>query len=392
MPQKITRRVEYTPQGRPEGGVAVAGQDAGSAPSRPSLAERLGRGSMRPRDLAQVTRTLATLTDAGLPVVKALTILEGQQRPGPVKRVLRTIVEDVSSGTSLSEAMGKHPRQFDRLFVNMVRAGEASGELDAILNQLAEYLEKSQAVRDRIKGASIYPAVVLVVAVTLLVVIFLLVIPKFEVIFDSFQIELPWQTTTLISASRFIVAHWYVVFGVPIAIWFAHWFAMKRIPKYRKAMHGLALRLPLVGGLVRKILVARFSRTFGTLVGSGVPHLEGLDIVRNSIGNDRVSEAVESVRVRVREGEGLAVPMGESKVFDDVVVNLVSVGEATGELDRMLLRVGEAYDEEVSRRLDAVFKVFEPALLVGMAGVVGFIVIALFLPLLKIMDTLGQAQ
>jgi type IV pilus assembly protein PilC len=342
--------------------------------------------------LATLTRTLATLTDAGLPVVKALSILEGQQRPGPVKRVLASIVEDVSTGTPLSEAMGKHSKQFDRLYVNMVRAGEASGELDNILNQLADYLEKTQMVRDRIKGASIYPTVVLIVAVTLLVVIFLLVIPKFEIIFESFQIDLPWQTRTLIDASRFIVGYWYLVFGIPIAIYTLHWLSVKRIAKYRMAMHRLSLRLPLVGGVLRKILVARFARTFGTLVKSGVPHLEGLDIVRNSLGNDRVAEAVEAVRVRVREGEGLAVPMGETRVFDDVIVNLVSVGEATGELDRMLLRVGDAYESEVNRRLDAIFKVFEPALLVGMAGVVGFIVVALFLPLLKIMDQLGQSN
>jgi type IV pilus assembly protein PilC len=390
MPQKITRKVEVAPQTRPSAGSSAL--DTGAAPRGAGRPSFLQRGSMRPRDLVQVTRTLATLTDAGLPVVKALTILEGQQKPGPVKRVLSTIVEDVSSGTSLSDAMAKHPKQFDRLFVNMVRAGEASGELDSILNQLADYLEKTQSVRDRIKGASIYPTVVLIVAVTLLVIIFILVIPKFEVIFESFAIDLPWQTTTLIQSSRWIVANWYVVFGIPIALYTLHWVAMKRAAKYRLFMHGLAMKLPLVGPVLKKILVARFARTFGTLVQSGVPHLEGLEIVRNSLGNDRVALAVEGVRTRVREGEGIAVPMGESQVFDDVIVNLVSVGEATGELDRMLLRVGDADDAEVSRRLDAMFKVFEPALLVGMAGVVGFIVIALFLPLLKIMDSLGGQQ
>lgn len=387
MPQKLTRKVEVSPRGSPAASPGSEAEPAAAAGTR--LPRWLSSGKLRPRDLVQMTRTLATLTDAGLPVVKALTILEGQQKPGPVKRVLAAIVEDVSSGTSLSDALGKHPKQFDRLLVNMVRAGEASGELDAILNQLADYLEKSQGVRDRIKGASIYPTVVLIVAVTLLVLIFILVIPKFEVIFEGFQIELPWQTRTLISTSRWIVDHWYVVFGVPIFLYTCHFVAMRRAVKYRLFMHGLAMRLPLVGPVLKRILVARFARTFGTLVQSGVPHLEGLEIVRNSLGNDRVALAVEGVRTRVREGEGMAVPMGESRVFDDVVVNLVSVGEATGELDRMLLRVADAYDSEVNRRLDAMFKVFEPALLVGMAGVVGFIVIALFLPLLKIMDSLG---
>jgi type IV pilus assembly protein PilC len=389
MPEKITRRVETISQTRTP---AAASADEGAvAAARGGGARfRLGGGKVKPRDLATMTRTLATLADAGLPVVKALTILEGQQRPGPVKRVLRQIVEDVSTGTTLSEAMAKHEKQFDRLYVNMVRAGEAAGELDRILEQLADYLEKSQMVRDRVKGASIYPAVVLVVAVTLLVVIFLLVIPKFEIIFESMNVDLPWQTRTLIDTSRFVVRYWYVVFGAPIGVYLLHWALLKRSTGYRYRMHQLALRLPLVGPVLRKVLIARFARTFGTLVQSGVPHLEGLDIVKNSLGNDRVATAVDQVRARVREGEGLAVPMGESQVFDDVIVNLVSVGEATGELDRMLLRVGDAYESDVNRRLDAMFKIFEPALLIGMAGVVGFIVVALFLPLLKIMDTLGK--
>ncbi|MFN0204953.1 MAG: type II secretion system F family protein [Planctomycetota bacterium] len=383
MPEKITRRDDFQP----------APRQAVAAPAERAVGGsrfKLFGGSIGARDMASMTRTLATLTDAGLPIVKALTILEGQQKPGPVKRILHQIVEDVSTGAPLSEAMGKHERQFDRLYVNMVRAGEASGELDRILNQLADYLEKSQMVRDRVKGASIYPAVVLVVAVSLLVVIFVLVIPKFEIIFESMDQTLPWQTQALISTSRFVVQYWYLVFGVPILIYILHWMFMKRSVKYRFKMHQFALRLPLVGPVLRKVLISRFARTFGTLVQSGVPHLEGLDIVKNSLGNDRVALAVDQVRTRVREGEGLAVPMGESEVFDDVIVNLVSVGEATGELDRMLLRVGEAYESDVNRKLDAMFKIFEPALLIAMAVVVGFIVIALFLPLLKIMDSIGK--
>lgn len=384
MPEKITRRDDFAPK------VQAASAAPAAAADRKTFGERLGRGAAKPRDLATMTRTLATLADAGLPVVKSLTILEGQQRPGPIKRVLKAIVDDVSTGTTLSEAMGKHERQFDRLYVNMVRAGEAAGELDRILNQLADYLERSQMVRDRVKGASIYPSVVLVVAVSLLVVIFIVVIPKFQIIFDQMQVDLPWQTRTLIDTSTFMVHNWYWVIGVPVLLYVTHFALMKRAAGYRYKMHSLALKLPLVGPVLRKVLIARFARTFGTLVQSGVPHLEGLDIVKNSMGNDRVSLAVDGVRARVREGEGLAIPMGESQVFDDVVVNLVSVGEATGELDRMLLRVGDAYESDINRKLDAMFKIFEPALLIAMAGVVGFIVVALFLPLLKIMDQFGK--
>lgn len=388
MPEKITRRVQFTPQARSGGSsvaVALPAEDA-AAPA----ASRWRARRVRARELSELTRTLATLTDAGLPIVKALTILEGQQPRGPLKRVMQAVVEEVSAGTPLSVAMANHSKVFDPLYVNMVRAGEASGELNAILVQLAEFLERTQDVKDRIKGASVYPVVVLCVAVTLLTVIFLVVIPKFEVIFASFQMELPWQTSVLIDGSRFVVRYWYVVFGVPILLYLAHAAAVRRAARYRLRYHRLALRIPLVGALLSKILIGRFSRTFGTLVKSGVPHLEGLDIVRSSIGNDHVANAVERVRTSVREGEGLAQPMGESGVFDDVVVNLVAVGESTGELDRMMLRLGAKYEVDVNRRLEALFKVFEPALLLAMAAVVGFIVVALFLPLLKIMDSLGQ--
>ncbi|MBI3820066.1 MAG: type II secretion system F family protein [Planctomycetes bacterium] len=386
MPEKIIRRGDFAQASKNDAESAAPAARA----DRVGVRERFSRGKIKARDLATLTRTLATLTDAGLPVVKALTILEGQQRSGPVKRIMKHIVEDVSTGTTLSEAMARHGKQFDRLYINMVRAGEAAGELDRILNQLADYLEKSQMIRDRVKGASIYPAVILVVAASLLTVIFIVVIPKFQIIFDSMQVDLPWQTVTLIDTSKMIVKYWYLFFGIPVALYFAHLGLMRRVDKYRYRMHAFALKLPLIGALLRKILIARFARTFGTLVQSGVPHLEGLDIVKNSMGNDRVAHAVDDVRARVREGEGLAIPMGESQVFDDVVVNLVSVGEATGELDRMLLRVGDAYESDVNRRLEAVFKIFEPALLILMAGVVGFIVVALFLPLLKIMDNLNK--
>jgi len=391
MPEKLSRRVEFTPQTK-----TVAATATAAVATAPARALERG-GAARPskalpaRQLVEITRTLSTLSDAGLPIVKALTILEGQQRPGPAKRVLAAILEDVSTGTSLSEAMAKHPKTFDRLYTNMVRAGEAAGELDRILGQLADYLERTQSVRDRIKGASVYPMVVLVVALLLLTLIFLVVIPKFQVIFESYNSELPWQTKALVDASRFFVDRWYVLFGVPALLFASHKALMRRAPGYRLAAHRIALRLPVVGPLLSKILTARFARTFGTLVQSGVPHLEGLEIVRGSLGNDVLAGAVDKVRASVREGEGLAQPMGESGAFDDVVVNLVSVGESTGELDRMCLRIGDAYESEVSRRLDAAFKILEPALLLAMAGVVGFIVVALFLPLLKIMDAMQNA-
>ena len=366
---------------------ATARSEGGDS-SAPAAARASG-GRVPAQLVTEFTTQLATLSAAGIPIVKALTILEGQTRPGPFKNVLAALVEDVSAGTALSEAMAKHPQCFDALYSSMVKAGEAGGVLDAILNRLAAFREKAATIRAKIKGALIYPAVVAVVAVAVVSAVIVFVIPKFEEIFDSFGAELPSITRLLLDTSHFTISYWYIVFGVPFALVMGHFALMRRGGAYRYRVHKLLLRLPALGPVIAKANIAGFTRTFGTLIEAGVPHLDALSIVRDTTGNAVLVEGVEQIRKVVREGEGIARPMGESGVFDDLVVNMVDVGEATGELDKMLLKVADAYDIAVDRRIDALFKVIEPALLIVMAVMVGFIVVALFMPLMTIMSQLS---
>lgn len=386
MPSKIQRKMAAPAAATP---AAQAGEPAASQTV-------VARQAARPikkiptRLLVQFTTQLATLSEAGLPIVRALQILQGQLPPGPFQSVLAAIAEDVSSGTSLSDALAKHPQIFDRVYTNMVRAGEIGGVLDQILRRLATFLENAQEIRDRIKGALAYPIVVTIVALLVMTVVFLFVVPKFDEIFKSFDIELPAPTRILIGTSQAIVDYWYLFFGFPIVGILALKEAYRRNEGFRRWWHGKTLGLPWVGKLVQKTLVGRFSRTFGTLIASGVPHLEALAILRGSSENLVLGDAIERIRASVKEGEGVSRPMQESEIFDDIVVNMVDVGEETGEMDRMLLKVADAFEKDVDKQLTIFFKVLEPALLVLMAVVVGFVVLALFLPLLKIMETLGS--
>jgi type IV pilus assembly protein PilC len=376
----MAKRIQRTAPtaARPEGGAEPGAQ-----------ARRRGRVPVQL--VTEFTTQLATLTEAGIPIVKALTILEGQTRPGAFKSVLQDLVEDVSAGTSLSESMSKHAQVFDRLYASMVRAGEAGGVLDKILNRIAAFREKAATIRAKIKGAMIYPCVVALVALTVVSAVIVFVIPKFQEIFESFSAELPRATQILLDVSDIAVHYWYLVFGAPIGLIFLHLTLMRRSPPYRYRVHKLLLRTPAIGPVLSKAIIAGFARTFGTLIEAGVPHLDALAIVRDTTSNAVLVEGVEMIRRTVREGEGIARPMGESGVFDDLVVNMVDVGEATGELDRMLLKVADAYDVQVDRRIDAMFKLIEPALLIVMAVIVGFIVVALFMPLMSIMSQLNGA-
>jgi type IV pilus assembly protein PilC len=335
------------------------------------------------------TVQLATLSEAGIPVVKALAILEGQTRPGPFKDVLAEVVEDVSGGAPLSDALAKHDRAFDSLYSSMVRAGEAGGVLDRVLQRLAVFREKAAEIRARIRNATLYPAMVSLVAVAVVTFVIVWVIPRFQTIFESFGVTLPGVTQLLLDISSFVVSYWYLVFGLPIVLLIAHGLLLRRSRPYRRGVHALLLRLPVMGGVYSRSLVSAFARTFGTLVQAGVPHLDALAIVRDSTTNEILMESVETIRRTVREGEGIARPMGETRLFDDVVVNMVDVGEQTGELDRMLLRVADAYEKQLDRQIEAMFKLIEPVLIIVMAGIVGFIVVSLFLPLIEIMGSIG---
>jgi len=379
--QRSPQRARKEPSGRSE-------HAGGPAPTE-ARGRRFGR--VKSDLITDFTIQLATLSEAGIPIVKALTILEGQTRSGPLKNVLRELTEDVAGGTPLSEAMAKHPQCFDSLYSSMVRAGEAGGVLDRILNRLATFREKAAEIKAKIISAMIYPMVLMLVAVVVVSGVIMFVIPRFEDIFKSFNITLPAPTQILLDSSSFAVNYWYLVFGLPVTLLITHVMLLRRNRNYRYRVHYLLLKLPIVGSLVGRSITASFSRTFGTLVQAGVPHLDALAIVRDATGNEVLMEGVESIRRTVREGEGIARPMGETGIFDDLVTNMVDVGEETGELDNMLLKVADAYEKAVDRRIDAMFKLLEPALLIVMAVFVGFIVIALFLPLMEIMNSIGSA-
>jgi len=335
------------------------------------------------------TVQLATLSDAGIPVVKALTILEGQTEPGPFKDILREITEDVSGGAPLSDALAKHDKVFDTLYSSMVRAGEVGGVLDRVLDRLAEFREKAADIRSKIKQAVIYPTILILVSIAVVSAVIIFVIPTFEEIFTSFDVDLPEPTRILLGISGFMTSYWYVVFGVPILASIGHKVAVGRNHGYRRGWHAMLLKVPFLGTVLNRSMTAMFARTFGTLVQAGVPHLDALGIVRDASANEVLVDAVEDIRRTVREGEGIARPMGETGLFDDVVTNMVDVGEETGELDSMLLKVADAYDDQVDRKLAALFKVLEPAILVLMAVLIGGLVVALILPLTKMMSTIG---
>jgi len=341
--------------------------------------------------LTQFTSQLSTLQDAGLPIVRSLKILEGQMERGPFKGVLADVTEDVESGSPLSEALAKHPTVFDHLYSNMVKAGEAGGVLDVILNRLAGFMEKAQRLKRRIKGAMIYPTVVFTVVLLILLLIMIFVVPKFEEVFRQLPGggELPTLTVALQNFSKFLVQNWWAV--ILIVIFFV--VSLKLIARSgpgRRFFDRLKLNMPVIGPLVRKTVIARFSRTFGTLIASGVPILEALDICRDTAGNYVMEVALEGVRESISEGGSIAEPLGESGIFDDIVVNMIDVGEETGELDKMLIRVADNYDEEVDVAVGSITSIIEPLLIIFLGGAVFLIVLGLFLPLLKLIETVDS--
>ena len=365
---------------RPAGAVEKPGAGGGG---RRGL---FARAAVAPKALTQFTQQFATLVSAGLPLVRSLRVLEGQLEAGPFRDVVGAVADDVEGGSPLSEALAKYPQAFDRLYVNMVRAGEAGGLLGEILQRLAEFSRKRDTIRGQIKGALTYPAVVLGVAMLIVLFVMIFVVPKFEDVLRNFDVAMPLPTEIVIGISRGLIAWWWVVLVVPVALWAAFRLAL-RSEGFAWQVDRFKLRVPLFGKLLRRTIIARFARTLGTLLQSGVPILESLGIVGASIPNRVLEDAVEDVRDAIREGETIAGPLGESGVFDDVVVNMIDVGEETGRLDEMLLRIADNVEHEVDSAVSTLFKVIEPLLLVVMAVLVGFIVISLFLPIVRIMDS-----
>ncbi len=348
----------------------------------------LSIGGVRAKQLCTFTRQLSTLQDAGLPILRSLRILEGQSKPGPLKNSLDGVIEDIESGSTLSEAMSRQPKCFDNLYVNMVKAGEAGGALEVILRRLAEFKERAQSLKRKVQGAMIYPAAVITVATLIVSGIMIYIIPKFKKIFDGFDTELPAMTEMLITMSSWMANYWYLLPAVPIAC-----LVMLKIIRKNKTgkyiTDAIALRIPLLGNILRKSTVARTMRTLGTLVASGVPILEALIIARDTAGNEVFVRAFENIYAAIREGESIAVPLKESRIVDDMVVNMIDVGEETGALDNMMYKVADVYDEEVSVLVEALVNLLEPLMVVILGLIVGFIVIALFMPLVQLLNDLS---
>ena len=356
-------------------------------------------GGVKTKILTQFTRQLSTLQDAGLPLLRSLEILEQQQKPGKLKTILLDVVEDVESGTSLSDAMSKHPKAFDRLYTKMVAAGEVGGVLDLILQRLANFMEKAERLKSRIKGAMIYPICVIVVAVAIVTGIMYFVIPKFKDIFNDFDVTLPGLTLWLIDASLWIagtpeageqaIPGYVWIIASPFLVYF--FFALIRKTKPgRAAFDTVLMKIPVIGNLVEKTSVARFTRTLGTLIAAGVPILEAVLITRDTSGNHVYEKALHEVHDSIREGESVAAPLREAKVCDSIVVNMIEVGEETGDLDVMLVKVADNYDEEVDVAVSALLSLMEPMLVVVLGGIVGTIVLALFLPLVKMIESVSD--
>ena len=351
--------------------------------SIPGFSEKI-----RDRDIVIFTRQFATMIDAGLPLVQCLEILSSQADNKTLGKTLGAIQNDVEGGAAYAEALSRHPKVFDDLYVNMVAAGETGGILDTILARLSAYMEKAMSLKKKVKSAMVYPITILSVAVGVVALLMVFVIPKFADMFTGMGGELPGLTQMVISMSNFAVSYkmLFVIGGFIAGV-----ILLKRYYSTqggRRRMDGFFLRLPIFGPLIRKVAVAKFTRTLGTMLSSGVPLLDALEICAKTAGNKVVEEAVFLTRDSISEGKTIAEPLEETGVFPPMVVQMISVGEATGALDAMLGKIADFYDEEVDTAVDALTSMMEPMMMVFLGGAIGFVVIAMYLPIFK-MATLG---
>ncbi len=347
-------------------------------------------GSVTTRDLAIFTRQFATMINAGLPLVQCLDILSKQTEKENFRNVIAQVMRDVEAGTTLAEALGKkeHAKVFDELFVNMVEAGEAGGILDNILQRLATYIEKAEALKRKIKGAMVYPAVVMSVAVLATTFMLIFIIPTFARMFTGFGADLPLPTKIVMGLSTFLRSYWWVLLGIVVAGAFAfqRYYATE---KGHMNVDRMMLRIPVLGEVLRKGAVARFTRTLSTLISSGVPILNGLEITARTSGNRVIQEAIMAARASIREGETISAPLRQSTVFPQMVVQMIAVGEETGALDDMLGRIADFYDDEVDTSVDSLTSLIEPVMIVFMGGIVGGMVIAMYLPMFKLINVVA---
>jgi type IV pilus assembly protein PilC len=344
-----------------------------------------GGGKIKTRDIVIFTRQFATMINAGLPLVQALDILSKQSENKTLKEVTRQVVYDVESGHTVADALGKHPKAFSELYVNMVAAGEAGGILDTILGRLAIFMEKNDALVRKVKGAMIYPGVIISVAVIAITVLLVFVIPTFEQMFASVNLTLPLPTRVVIGMSRFLTGYWWAVLATLIG----GVFMLRRYyatSSGKLAIDRLMLRLPVLGDVIRKSSVSRFTRTLGTLISSGVSILDGLEITAKTAGNRVIHDAIMASRSSIAGGDTIAAPLAKSEVFPPMVISMIAVGEQTGGLDEMLSKIADFYDEEVDAAVSALLSLLEPMMIVFLGVVVGGMVVAMYLPIFDMIN------
>ena len=379
-----------------KGDTAAIKRRAKSGPKAASkgkdTAKASGAAKVKSKTLMIFTRQLATLIDSGLPLLRGLTVL-ARQEPMPVmKRTISTLADSVQTGSTFSESLQQYPRIFNKLYVNMVKAGELGGVLEIVLNRLAEYQEKAQKLKNKVVAAMVYPVIVMFIAVAIMIFLMLVIVPKFEKIFDDMlgsRNKLPEITKFVIGFSRWIGTNiWQLVIGVVLT--FVIWKAFAATKKGRVIIDRMKLRMPLFGDVQRKTAISRFTRTLGTLVTSGVPILQALNITRETAGNVVVSDAITKIHDAVKEGESMVGPLEASGVFPPMVISMVDVGEETGQLPEMLLKVADVYEDEVDNSVSALTSMLEPLMIVVLAVVVGIIVLALFMPLIQIIQGIND--
>jgi len=343
---------------------------------------------VRPQDVAILTRQLATLTKAGIPLAEALAALVEQATSPKLQRILAEVRTKVNEGQSLGDAFGEHPKAFPPLYVNMVRAGEASGNLDQVLDRLTEFLDSQVKLKSKVTGAMVYPIVMAVVGMLITAMLMVVVVPKITEIFDDLGKALPWNTQLLIFVSRITGDYWWALIIVTggLITAFIYW---KRSPKGKAKWDAFTLRLWVVGPLIRMIAIGRFARTLGTLLASGVPLLKALEIVKHLLGNDVLIKVVEEARVAIREGESIATQLAKSGQFPPMVTRMIAVGERAGELEGMLENVAQAYETEVELKIERLMTLMEPMLILAMGGVIGFIVFSILMPILEMNEMVG---
>ncbi len=346
------------------------------------------RGKVGLKPMAAFSRQMATLIGAGLPLLRSLQILQEQVEDRNLKDAIQDITSSVEDGSTFSEALAKHPRIFDRLYVNMIKAGEIGGALEQVLDRLAMFQEKSAALRSKIKGALLYPIAVISIAIVVVCVIMIYVVPKFEQMFTELsggEDGLPWLTQMLVDASNGLVTYWWMPILTIIGI--VALYSLINSTMYGKyTIDRIKLRLPIFGSIIAKGSIARFARTFGTLLDTGVPILQTLVIVKDTSGNEVVARAMVDIHASIRDGDTVSEPMKKFPIFPSLVVHMIAVGEETGALDKMLLKVAESYEREVDDAVEGLAKLIEPLIIVLLGGIIGTIVVALYLPIFDVVN------